>query len=190
MSRAASTQKKILDVAERLVMQRGYHAFSYQHIADELGVRAPAIHYHFRTKPTLVVAVLQRYTRRFVRWAAQLEGQTCVEQLDAYIDVSRIFLAQDRICAAGAMAADFRVVPEPVQAVTAAFQDELWAWLNALLERGRVEGVFHFDGPAKSRAAELACAMNGAQQYGRLNGPPFFEQVAAQIRRSLLTPKS
>jgi AcrR family transcriptional regulator len=180
----SETATKILDIAERYVMQRGYHAFSYQHIAEELDVKPAAVHYHFRTKPDLVAAVLDRYRGRFRRWADRLEGSP-VERLDAYVALSRGLLAAGRIDPFGMMAGEYDQVPEAVQLRLRELQVEIFGWFGGLLAAGRREGAFSFDGTPEHKAAELACALLGAQQLGRVCGADAFEVVAAQVRRSL-----
>src|SRR6185369_16920377 len=54
----STTAAQILDAAETLIQTRSYSAFSYQDIADELGIRKASIHYHFATKADLGVAVV------------------------------------------------------------------------------------------------------------------------------------
>ena len=46
----SDTAEQILDLAETLIQTRGYSAFSYQDIADSLGIRKASIHYHFPSK--------------------------------------------------------------------------------------------------------------------------------------------
>lgn len=45
--------ERILDVAERLVQQRGFNGFSYRDVAAELGITTARLHYHFRGKGEL-----------------------------------------------------------------------------------------------------------------------------------------
>ena len=61
----SATAEQILDVAETLIQTRSYSAFSYQDIADALGIRKASIHYHFATKADLGIAVVDRYAERF-----------------------------------------------------------------------------------------------------------------------------
>jgi len=53
-----SAAEEILDLAETLIQTRGYSAFSYQDIADSLGIRKASIHYHFPSKTDLGIAVV------------------------------------------------------------------------------------------------------------------------------------
>ncbi len=108
-----------------------------------------------------------------------------VARLDAYLDLSRGFVAAERVCALGMMSSDFNVVPEPVQDKTRELQAAIFGWALACSRRAREAGVFRFEGPDEAKAAEVVCAALGSQQLGRVRGPAAFEQVAAQIRRSL-----
>ncbi|MEQ1504342.1 MAG: TetR/AcrR family transcriptional regulator [Myxococcota bacterium] len=180
----ADTARKILDLAERYAMQRGYHAFSFRDIADQLGIKPAAVHYHFRTKPQLVAEVLDRYRGRFRRWGRTVVG-TPAERLDAYLGLSRALVADGRIDPFGVMAAEYDQVPDEVKLRLRELQAEIFGWFAALLDEGRQGGAFRFDGPSDGKAAELACAVLGAQQLGRVCGLAAFEQVVAQVRRSV-----
>ena len=68
------TDTQILDVAERLVQTRGYNAFSYADIANELELTKAALHYHFAGKAQLGEALIHRYADRF---------RTALDALDA-----------------------------------------------------------------------------------------------------------
>ena len=58
------TREEIIDLAEDLIRQNGYNAFSYSDIAAMLEVRPAAIHYHFPSKSDLGVAVIERELRQ------------------------------------------------------------------------------------------------------------------------------
>ncbi len=182
------TRQRILEIAQRHVMQRGYHAFSYQHISGELGVKNAAVHYHFRTKPELVQAVLQQYTRQFRAWSANLDGQPAVARVEAYIQLSRDFIAADRVCCLGMMACEFNVLPDEVRHETERLQDELFQWVAQVLAEGRDAGDLSFIGEPLDQATHLACSLLGGQQLGRVRGLPAFERVATQVRRGLGLP--
>ena len=179
------TRRRILEIAQRHVMQRGYHGFSYQHISGELGVKNAAVHYHFRTKPGLVQAVLQQYERQFHAWSAKLAGRSATARLDAYLDMSRSFIRADRVCCLGMMASEFKVLPQEVRAETEQLQDTIFAWVAEVLEQGRTDGEFRFVGPAIDQAAQLACTLLGGQQLGRVRGVAAFEPIATQLKRGL-----
>lgn len=48
----SDTRAAILDIAERLVQERGFNGFSYADVAVELGITKAALHYHFPGRPS------------------------------------------------------------------------------------------------------------------------------------------
>lgn len=53
-------KKQIVDLALKLIQQKGFVAFSYDDISKQLGVTKASIHYHFEKKEDLGVAVTER----------------------------------------------------------------------------------------------------------------------------------
>lgn len=51
---------RILDVAAELFLAHGYGATSLRHLADEAGMKAGSLYYHFASKEELLTAVLRR----------------------------------------------------------------------------------------------------------------------------------
>jgi TetR/AcrR family transcriptional repressor of nem operon len=82
------SRKRILDLAEELLLTRGFNAFSYQHISTAMGVRNAAIHYHFPKKSDLGVELIQRYRRRFQRVMEQQADLGPVLQLEGYLAIA------------------------------------------------------------------------------------------------------
>ena len=91
----SDTARKILDLAEGYLTERGYHGFSYHHVAAALDVKPAAIHYHFRTKGDLVSEVLDRYRGRFrqaLQLAAHPQAVAATELVIDYRGVDRLVL--------------------------------------------------------------------------------------------------
>ena len=73
-SRRGDMASQILDVAEALVQTRGFNAFSYGDVAQELGCTKAALHYHFASKSELGEALLTRYAERFLEALKGIEA--------------------------------------------------------------------------------------------------------------------
>src|SRR5437763_1664618 len=100
-SRRRDTGEEILNAAEELLQRRGYNAFSYHHIAIQLGVRNAAIHYHFPSKEDLGVALVTRYQKRFHEWKAAQAGLDAWGRVQAYFKTYIDFLQADCKCCPG-----------------------------------------------------------------------------------------
>ena len=61
---------KILDVAERLLKERGFHAIVMADIAEEAGVALPAVQSHFADKDAIMQALLEKHSPKAEMLAA------------------------------------------------------------------------------------------------------------------------
>ncbi|MGH8365748.1 MAG: TetR/AcrR family transcriptional regulator, partial [Pseudomonas sp.] len=85
-SEISPTAERVVDAAEGLVQQHGYNGFSYDDVAQLVGIKKPSIHHHFPKKGELVAVVAQRYTHRFREELLSIEGQhaKAPDRLTAY----------------------------------------------------------------------------------------------------------
>jgi TetR/AcrR family transcriptional regulator, transcriptional repressor for nem operon len=183
------TASAIVDLAEELVLDRGFNGFSYADIAAELGIRNAAIHYHFRSKCDLGVAVTRRARERFSFWARKLDasGAGPVERLDAFFRRYLRHLEHGRrVCLGGALETDYATLPEPMQDEARAFVAAVLSWWETLLEEGRTQGVFSFPGEARDQAVVVMSTLQGALQTSRLVEPPCLPAAMDQLRRLII----
>ena len=187
MRTGLDTKTLILNHAGRLLRTKGFNGFSYKDISGPLGIRNAAVHYHFATKADLGVALIQRYrsilrqsAERFARdrdARAQLEGYLCF-MLKEHSDC-------DEICPLGIIAADYFTVPDAMRDQAQKLVKEMLAWMTEVLEVGREQGVFSFEGSAEDKALCVKATTQGAGQLARLSGEAWLERAMGQIRRDL-----
>ncbi|SFQ50654.1 TetR/AcrR family transcriptional regulator [Hymenobacter arizonensis] len=189
VSVAPDTRTRILDLAENLLLERGYNAFSYQHIARELGVKPAAIHYHFPSKDDLGTAVVARQLRRLRKWRdlPRVADLPPTEQLEAIFKVYDSHVRQERrVCLFGALAADFLTLPTPMQAELRTFNGELTAWLAQVLAVGKATGALRFMGSPSAKAVQVLTTLAGALQVARVHDETHFHTIVGQLRLELL----
>lgn len=170
----SQTAEDILDSAETLIQTRGYSAFSYQDIADALGIRKASIHYHFPSKTDLGVAVVDRYSQRF---SAALESiaadveQPSMVMLDRYVtpflDLAR---TPDKVCLCGALAGEMMALPDVLRPRVERFFNNHHAWLAAMLARGAERGEFRLAEDPARIARFVFAALQGALLVKRTMG--------------------
>ncbi len=175
------TRKKILDLAEVLMLSRGFNAFSYQHISGELGVRNAAIHYHFPKKTDLGVALIERYRRRFARYVEAQAELPPPAQLDRYFSLADTYYNKQQICPSGILSAELHTLPPEMRQSTASFVEEMRAWAVDIVRRGQAAGVMHYLGTPEGMGTIVFAAMQGSLQLARLDGTAL-DEVKQQIR--------
>jgi len=170
----SATAGQILDLAETLIQTRSYSAFSYQDIADALGIRKASIHYHFATKADLGVAVVDRYAERSGSALAVLDkdqSRTSSKLLDFYCEPYLQFAqTSDRVCLCGALAAETMALPPQIRERVADFFEDHQVWLARILERGAQRGEFALRASATRTARMFFGALQGALIVKRTTG--------------------
>lgn len=173
-SNAGNTAHQILDIAEALIQTRGFNAFSYQDIADALGIRKASIHYHFASKADLGAAVMARYRDRLeaaMREAAANPDTGAWNLLQQYFSAYFMFAeTPDKVCLSGSLAGEFPALPGDVQKLVAAFFEDHQNWLARVLEKGRKAGDLSFAGKPAQMARLVFDALQGALLVKRTTG--------------------
>ena len=173
MVKRSDTAERILDLSERLVQQRGFNGFSYQDIADTLGVRKASLHYHFPTKAALGARLIERYRSAvFSPLPSPSTGGDPWKSLDGFFEpFLKLASHCDRMCLAGVLAAEFGTLPDDMQTGMRLFFRDAESWLGVLLAKGRKSGVFCFEGSPRAQAEVMVAALEGALLVGRTRDP-------------------
>ena len=182
----ADTADRILDVAQRLVQQRGFNGFSYADVAKELGISTAAC--------TTISPARRSSARRSsrgtrARFAAALET-IGAESLDApaklarYADLYAEVFQDQRMCLCGMLAAEFQTLPDGMRDAVLRFFDDSETWLCDVLEAGVREGTVHFDGPVIEAARTFLAGLEGAMLLARPSGD--IERLQAASRGLLI----
>lgn len=133
----------------------GFNGASFRDIADEVGVKSASVHYHFRTKEDLGVALVERYSDRLfgaldAATAAVADPRARVKALaDIHCDA---FVAGKSICLCAMLSAESVGLPERVAAGVKAFYDDSLKWLRE---------SFAGDPAADRRAEAVLAALQG-----------------------------
>ena len=184
-----NTRTAIMDLAEEMILDRGFNGFSYSTVSSSMGIRNAAIHYYFPGKSDLGVAVVQRSHERFLDWARELEaaGAGPVERLEAFF---RRYLRHlehgGQVCLGGSLETDYKTLPAPMQVETSSFVAAVLAWWKGLLEEGRRDGAFTFPGEAYGQAVVVMSTLQGALQSSRTMESPCLPVAMEQIRRLMV----
>lgn len=188
----SETAEKILDLAEMLIQTRGYSAFSYQDIADVLGIRKASIHYHFESKTDLGVAVIDRYTDRFGQALAEIaedKSAPSMVMLNHYITPYTDFAdTPNRVCLCGALAGEILALPPEMRDRVDRFFTTHQSWLEGILKRGVSRGEFKIPASARKTARTIFGALQGALLVKRTTGDVSQMKDVISALKSQLAP--
>lgn len=185
---AKGTRDQILDIAETLLLDMGFKGFSYKHIADQLGVKNAAIHYHFPTKSDLGTALVERYRHRFNAWIEQQQENpiTPREKLNGYFGITLSYLRHGgKVCPMGVLETEFNVLPVSLQEAAHTLDREMRAWLSGVLDEGRDSGEFVFDGSPEAKALVITASLQGVLQIARTAGSEVVFTALRQLKIDL-----
>ena len=187
----SETPTQLLDVAQALVQSRGYNAFSYKDLAEEVGIRTASIHYHFETKADLGLALMERYTDVLKGELQRIDrsGRSQKPKLKAFIALYQGTEVEGNICVCGSLAADIHTLPKEVANAVREYLRISETWVANTLEAGVRSGEFALAGRVRDAAVTLVSGLQGALIVSRSrSGSSVLAQVQRTFLASLATP--
>lgn len=125
------TKAKILEIAVVFTQQRGFGGFSYLDLADEIGMKATNIHYYFKSKDDLAVALVE-YTQELHTEGFQ-NIQTTIEcpqsRLEAVIEYFHSYVVERKFCLCGMLVAELNPVSDKVSKRLDTYFSDFQTWL-------------------------------------------------------------
>lgn len=183
-----TSRDEILNAARLTAQAHGYTGLNIRALADDVGIKAASIYYHFASKADLGAAVAQRYwedTARDLQALRETEGDA-LKSLSRYPHIFRRSLeSQNRLCMGSFMSAEYDDLPDPVKTEVKKFADVNVAWLNAQLQEAQVTGP----GDSETRARAIFSAIAGAQLMARSrNDINLFDELIEGYSQAGLLP--
>jgi len=181
-------KQQILDIAAELLQTRVFSAFSYQDIADRLGITKAAIHSHFRTKEALGNALLEQYLEKTVNLYSEAEsaGDTAWDRFNAFVaGLVRSIIDENKTCPITLLQVEHNVIQESMQKGIRKILSMDKAWLTKILKQGRDEGEMFFWGTPEDQASLILATVQGALMAARAGSVEMLEKTMAQITKSM-----
>ena len=190
MGMNGDTAERIMDVAHRLLAERGFSAFSYADIAETIQIRKASIHHHFPTKTALVVAVLERHRLRMQDAHAGLDEHVSspIDRLKKYVDYWEVCIRSmsQPFCIAALLGAELPGLPEEVQAEVDKHFTCLRQWIARTMKDGVKRKMIKLQGTADAEAEMLMAAVHGGMLSARVNNSSaIFKQVTTNAVQRL-----
>lgn len=177
-----STRDEVVRTARRLIQTRSYLGFSFQDVADVVGVRKPSLYHHFASKEALGTEVLQQARAAFRDWAQTHADLAPAAQLEAYFAMYRNDLhAGERVCPGGSFVPGWDSIEPGLRHLVREIRAEQVQWLTGVL-KGLVPGEISANSLASYVYATCQGALITARMTGRVED---FDEVLAQVQHTL-----
>ena len=179
-----SARERLIETAQRLFYENGYHATGIDRVVAESGVSKMTLYRHFRSKNELIVAVLRRRDEAarngFMR-EIRRHGATPQQRLLAVFDLLEAWFRSPQF--AGCMfifaSGEFSDRDDPIHR-TAAEHKRMYR--AHIAELAREAGVADADG----LAAQLWLLIEGSIVTAHMSGAPATAQQAKQAAAALI----
>lgn len=187
---SGETADLIMDVAHRLLAERGYSGFSYADIAEAIQIRKASIHHHFPTKISLVVAVLERHRLRMQEAHVGLDEHVSspIHRLKKYVEYWEVCIRSrtEPFCIAALLGAELASLPEEVQIEVGRHFTCLRQWIAKTMQDGVKQKIIKLRAAPDVEAEMLMAAVHGAMISARVNNSSaIFKQVTTQAVQRL-----
>lgn len=183
------TRQDILRLADELIREKGFNAFSFSDIGRSLNLRNASIHYHFPSKTDLGLAIVTMHRAQVADLARRTASKTPTEKLQAFLSIYSTARRLDRICLVGSLATDLYTVDPSIRKELKALADDILHWLTQILEEGKRRRLFHFSCAARTKALLIVTTMLAAVQLTRLTGKKDFQTIQHTLINELTQDK-
>ncbi len=164
------TNTKILDSAEKLILTKGFNAFSYNDISKAVGIKTASIHYHYPSKNDLSYAVAKRFKGAFIKKIEELEQveSSGLKRIEKYGNmIVNAFDKGKGFCLCMSLATDESSLSEETCKVVREFFKESERWVKKAITKGQTDGEIKKDLDPSATATSIVGLFEGTLVVAR-----------------------
>lgn len=186
------TKDNIIQVAETIILKKGFKALSYKNISERISIQKVLIYEHFTSKDEIGRAVIQKSRLNFIEWSnlINISDLKPVEKLNEFFASYRSLLVDgNKICLAGILGTELNELPQVVINELRIYYKERQNWLQKLLSDGLTDGTLTLNASLEEESIFILSSLQGGLQITRTNDDKdiFFticRQLMSQFARS------
>lgn len=176
------TRARIVDAAQQLLRTRSYLGFSFNDVAEQVGIRKASLHHHFASKEALGLELLATAAERFRQWRAAAPVAPA-QALEAFFAMYRGTLeAGSAVCPGGAFAPGWGCTEPALQEAVQAMRGDQVDWLTAVF---KAQDNTRTRAQAAALAASVFATCQGALVSARVTGKAKDFDAALTVVRGL-----
>lgn len=183
------TIEKLLDAAELLTQTVGLNAFSYKHLAAQVGIKTASIHYHFPSKHDLIVALVGRYIERFVELLETIDATqgSGLKRLQAFCRIFVETYENNKMCPCAMLASELMSVNQSTHDKLKYFFQVTEQWLSKTLQLAVTQGEVSKRLDPSNASKHLLATLEGGMLIARAKSDvDYFKRLIA-LHMELIT---
>lgn len=156
-----------MDAAERMTQTSGVNGFSYLDLADEVGVKTSSIHYHFKTKADLLLALVERLENIHGQAMRRMQEEIASPEtrIRQVVKLFQSYVKENKFCLCGMMAAELQSISEDIKTRLKSYFNQFQNWLEKQFKEMKKKDP-------KGLAIGFVVALEGSVLLARLNNDP------------------
>lgn len=171
MKQSQNVREQALKSARFHLQTKGFNGFSFQDVADDLGIKKASLHYYFASKDQLGLELLSQYRQGFLAWTEKTKLLNPQEKIQNMID---FFVALSgggkKICPIGALCADIHSLSPELKAQLQEFNQIQYEWLMELLKESQNQKIISREIDTEVASLAIISQIQGALQVARIKG--------------------
>lgn len=165
------TKTKALDLGREYLQTLGFSGFSFQTIADTLGIKKASLHYYFASKEEMGLALLSDYEESHKNWALKVQDLPSKIKLEKMVKGFKSLSSKNHmICPVGSFTSDFHSTTPKMKKKILQFHFLVRDWLTETIEQGKKEGTIRKSLDSEVAADLFLSTLQGGVQLARIRG--------------------
>jgi TetR/AcrR family transcriptional repressor of nem operon len=170
MSVELGTKQKALREANSLLQKFGYNGFSFQHVADSLGIKKPSLYAHFESKEELGLDLIESYKQWLIQWSESMSELDPEQRVSAYFDMFFKFSQKGSLyCPIASLNAEAFTLPSSMKKKLKLLYESQLNWMKKIIADGQVQKTFRSDLSSEEMAEFILSLGMGSQFLGRIS---------------------
>ena len=168
MALEQSTKFKAIKEAKSLLQRFGFNGFSFQHIANSIGIKKPSLYAHFESKEALGNDLIDSYINSFNKWTTTIEIFDPTEKIKALFELYFKFSIDDKkLCPVTSLTGDYNSLPVTMTQSLNKMVIIQKNWIKKVIEEGQNKNVFRKDLSSETLSDIVMALSFGSQQLAR-----------------------
>lgn len=166
----STKRQEAIEEGRSLLQKLGFNGFSFQDIANHIGIKKPSLYAHFASKEELGLELIAHYRRDFVSWTERHRNDPILEQIEGLFRIFNSFAKdQDKICPLTILSAEYGTLPLSMREALTEMTKFQETWLMDLIRRGVEAGHFRSDIDPLQTAQVIQALGFGVQNLARIH---------------------